>query len=63
MSELTNQGMPIGKTSKTNYVKGFITPKPQRLDTEFIGKSDKLLSHDEVGEWFEGERELWQENY
>ena len=55
--------MPIGKTSKTNYVKGFITPKPQRLDTEFIGKSNKLLSHDEVGEWFEGERELWQENY
>ncbi|MEL6494149.1 MAG: hypothetical protein AAFQ41_03375 [Cyanobacteria bacterium J06623_7] len=34
-----------------------------QLDTEFIGKPAKCLNHDEIAEWFEGERELWQENY
>ena len=55
--------MPVGKTSQTNHSKGSVASKPKLLDTEFIGKSNRLLSHDNVVEWFEGERELWQENY
>ena len=54
--------MPVNKTPN-KYLQGVVTPKPKRLDTEFIGRSAKLLNHDEVVEWFEGERELWQENY
>ena len=54
--------MPVNKTPN-KYFQGVATPKPKQLDTEFIGKSAKLLNHDEVVEWFEGERELWQENY
>ena len=62
MNELNSQVMPVNKTPN-KYLQGVVTPKPKRLDTEFIGRSAKLLNHDEVVEWFEGERELWQENY
>ena len=62
MNELNSQVMPVNKTPN-KYFQGVATPKPKQLDTEFIGKSAKLLNHDEVVEWFEGERELWQENY
>ena len=63
MSELNSQVMSVNKNLKGKSFQVAVSPQPKRLDVEFIGKPAKLLNHDEVLEWFEGERELWQENY
>jgi len=55
--------MSVNKNLKGKSFQVAVSPKKKQLDVEFIGKPAKLLNHDEVLEWFEGERELWQENY
>jgi len=63
LSELNGQVVQGNKIPKSKYFQASVTPKQKRVDLEFIGKPIQLLNHDEVVEWFEGEREFWQENY
>ena len=49
--------------NRSRIIEEAVREKLQALDEELIGEQAKLLSQDEAEEWFEGELELWQEEY
>lgn len=49
--------------NRSRIIEEAVREKLQALDEELIGEQAKLLSQDEAEEWFDGELELWQEEY
>ena len=49
--------------NRSRFIEEAIALRLKQLDAEFIGEQAKLLSQEEGEEWFEGEQELWQEEY
>ncbi len=56
---VTSQRYP----NRSQVIEEAVREKLQALDEELIGEQAKLISEEESEEWYEGELELWQEEY